>query len=146
MPQIRLSKAFRWEMGHRLPGHPLCGNVHGHSYRMIIEIVGEPNPTTGMVLDYADLSLIVDPLVDQMDHSFMCDPEDQAMRTVLTDNNLKITEVPFRSTAENICVWVADQIEAQLNALQPDLSLSELVVTVCETEKTTATVIRSLVR
>jgi len=42
-------------MAHRLPFHDGgCRNVHGHSYSMTIELVGEPD-RNGMVLDYFDM-------------------------------------------------------------------------------------------
>src|SRR5437868_1916429 len=58
----RIAKDFRWEMAHRLPEHEGgCRNVHGHSYRMWVEISGEPQ-ANGMVLDYFEISAIVDPM------------------------------------------------------------------------------------
>ena len=39
---MKIAKEFRWEMGHRLPEHfGLCKNIHGHSYKMIVEFEGE---------------------------------------------------------------------------------------------------------
>ena len=40
---MKIAKEFRWEMGHRLPEHfGLCKNIHGHSYKMVVEFEGEP--------------------------------------------------------------------------------------------------------
>ena len=56
---MKIGKEFRWEMGHRLPLHTRgCQNIHGHSYKLIVEIEGEPG-ANGMVADYTDLKQIV---------------------------------------------------------------------------------------
>jgi 6-pyruvoyltetrahydropterin/6-carboxytetrahydropterin synthase len=69
----RIAKDFRWEMAHRLPFHEAgCKNVHGHSYRMLVELAGEPM-SNGMVLDYFVLKQYIDPLVAEIDHAFLCD-------------------------------------------------------------------------
>jgi 6-pyruvoyltetrahydropterin/6-carboxytetrahydropterin synthase len=135
---VTISKEFRWEMGHRLPGHPLCQNVHGHSYRLVVEVEGEPDDA-GMVVDFGDIALLVRPLLDRLDHSFMLDPDDGVMRGVLEVNGFKTTCVPFRSTAENIALWIAEQLEAAVFA-RPNIA--GLGVTVHETSTSAATVWR----
>jgi 6-pyruvoyltetrahydropterin/6-carboxytetrahydropterin synthase len=133
---VTISKEFRWEMGHRLPGHPLCQNVHGHSYRLVVEIQGEADDS-GMVVDFGEVASIVRPLVDQLDHSFMLDPDDAVMRRVLEEHGLKTTRVPFRSTAENIARWFLDRVGPHLLA-KP--TVSAVAVTVHETATSLATV------
>ena len=41
------------DSAHFLPGHPKCGPLHGHTYK--VEIVIEGKTTNGMVIDFADL-------------------------------------------------------------------------------------------
>ena len=63
---MKISKEFRWEMGHRLPFHDgLCRNIHGHSYYMVIEIEGELNEN-GMIIDFYDLGKAVKPIIDEL--------------------------------------------------------------------------------
>jgi len=39
---MKIAKEFKWEMGHRLPEHfGQCKNIHGHSYKMLVEFEGE---------------------------------------------------------------------------------------------------------
>jgi len=134
---VTASKEFRWEMGHRLPYHPLCRNVHGHSYRMVVEVEGEPD-ANGMVVDFGDIAACVKPIVDKMDHAFMLDPGDDAVRTFLCGQGLKTLDVPFYSTAENIALWVADLCS---DLLQPE-HVSSVKVVVFETSTSSATVER----
>ena len=134
---MRIAKDFRWEMGHRLPFHSGgCQNIHGHSYRMRVAIEGTLDDN-GMVLDYFDLKEIVDPLVQHVDHSFLCDQSDEQMLAFFRDNPLKHVIVPFRTTAENLAGWMLEQIA---NELKQYRNIRTLTVRVHETEKTYAEV------
>ncbi len=112
---VKVSKEFRWEMGHRLPYHDTCRNLHGHSYRMVVEVEGAVDDT-GMILDFGELSTLVKPIVERLDHSFMVDPSDESLSRFLCENGLKTTLVPFYSTAENIADWIVGQLEVSLFA------------------------------
>ena len=137
----RIAKDFRWEMAHRLPFHEAgCRNVHGHSYRMTIELLGEPQQT-GMVLDYLDLKKIVDPLVEEIDHAFLCDESDTLMRDFLLSSKLKVVFVRFPTTAENIARWFFERLSEIFMQMK---NLTELRVRVEETERTSAEVFGSL--
>lgn len=111
--QVKVSKEFRWEMGHRLPYHETCRNIHGHSYRMVVEVEGTVDQL-GMVVDYGQISCVLAPIVKQLDHSFMVDPDDRLMLEVLNSSGLRMTQVPFFSTAENIANWIVDQVAPEL--------------------------------
>lgn len=121
-------------MGHRIPWHTGgCQNVHGHSYLLIVELEGEV-AGSGMVTDYGDISACVKPILAELDHSYMIDPSDSEMRRTLTDLGLKITEVPFISTAENIVLWLGEKLRPSL--IQGSVSVMRL--TVKETASTSA--------
>ncbi len=61
---MRVAKDFGWEAAHRLPRHAgLCGNLHGHSYRMTVELEGEPDEH-GIVIDFQDIKAVIKPLID----------------------------------------------------------------------------------
>ena len=50
-----LTKSFRFEAAHALPGTTLGAaseEIHGHSFRAEVSIRGTPDPDTGMVLDH----------------------------------------------------------------------------------------------
>lgn len=51
-----------------------CNNPHGHGHNYVLEvtIAGEPDPTTGMVLDLKELKDILQAeIIDRMDHRFL---------------------------------------------------------------------------
>lgn len=61
MSKIRITKQFNFETGHALYGYDgKCKNVHGHSYKLSVTVIGEPITDSnhvkfGMVIDFSDL-------------------------------------------------------------------------------------------
>lgn len=108
---MKIAKEFRWEMGHRLPFHNgKCVNLHGHSYKMLLEIDGELD-ANGMLIDYYDLKKIVNPIIDELDHAFMVNKNDEEVLNFLTKLNSKKVVVDFHSTAENISVYLLEKLK-----------------------------------
>jgi len=111
---MKIAKNFYWEMGHRLPNHSgACRNLHGHSYKMRVELEGTPD-SNGMLIDYFILSNIVNEIIAPFDHSFLCEQTDKLMCDFLQANNFKCVIVPFISTAENIAVYFLELIKKEL--------------------------------
>lgn len=76
MSNIRITKQFSFETGHALYGYDgKCKNVHGHSYKLSVTVIGKPikdqtNVKFGMVIDFSDLKKIVKTeIVDVFDHA-----------------------------------------------------------------------------
>lgn len=110
---MKIAKEFRWEMGHRLPNHNgACRNVHGHSYLMTIEVEGEPEADSGMVVDFMDISAAVKPLVAELDHAFLCQNIDTELWAFLENQDMKRVQIDRPSTVENICGLFADRLRA----------------------------------
>lgn len=108
---MKIAKEFRWEMGHRLPEHfGKCKNIHGHSYKMLIELEGDIQKN-GMVMDYYDLKKIVNPIVEKLDHAFLVYKEDKEIIEFLNKMNSKKVIVDFQSTVENICRYFIEEIK-----------------------------------
>jgi 6-pyruvoyltetrahydropterin/6-carboxytetrahydropterin synthase len=127
---MKIGKEFRWEMGHRLPEHfGNCKNIHGHSYKMIVEIEGEVN-SDGMVIDYYELKKIVDPIVQNMDHAFLVYKEDKEIIEFLQKMNSKMVIVDFQSTVENICEYFLKEI----TKTKFPGNVNKIVVRIYETE------------
>ncbi len=108
---MKIAKEFRWEMGHRLPEHfGLCKNIHGHSYKMIAEFEGELDKNQ-MVIDYYDVEKIINPVIEKLDHSFMVYKDDKIVLDFLEKMNFKRVVVDFLATAENICLYLLNEIK-----------------------------------
>lgn len=109
---MKIAKEFTWEMGHRLSFHSgKCKNLHGHSYKCWIELSGDPN-SNGMVLDYYDLKKIVEPILDDLDHSFMVYKNDKELIDLLNKLNSRFVVVDFETTAENICLYLLEKVKS----------------------------------
>lgn len=101
-------------MGHRLPFHNgLCRNIHGHSYRMNVEITGGLDKN-GMVIDFFDLNKIVKPIIEKYDHAFLCWKGDKKVLEFLVKNKMKRVVVDYHSTVENICADFTDKLTNEL--------------------------------
>src|SRR5258708_8137192 len=99
--QALLTKNFRFEAAHHLPGHRgKCARLHGHSYTLEITLRGPIKldagaSDDGMVMDFDDLSLLVkQAVIEQLDHQNLND----------------ITGI--RTTAENLAHWIWDTLLA----------------------------------
>ncbi|NUN10911.1 MAG: 6-carboxytetrahydropterin synthase [Ignavibacteriaceae bacterium] len=126
---MRIAKDFHWEMGHRLPYHKgKCINLHGHSYKAIIEIDGVVDKN-GLVIDFYDLKKVVNPVIEKLDHAFMVYDQDKELLRLLKKFNTKICVVPFHSTVENITSYLLDEIKKKIKKQ----NIYGLTVTVYET-------------
>jgi 6-pyruvoyltetrahydropterin/6-carboxytetrahydropterin synthase len=63
---MRLGITDYLDCAHLLPGHPKCGRLHGHTYRVQVVVRGET--TNGMLLDFSDLKSQVRSVFARYDH------------------------------------------------------------------------------
>src|SRR4051812_24272799 len=113
---MELMKEFRFEASHILPKHPgKCHRLHGHSWILRVYVEGKVNPKTGFVLDYADLSSIVKPLIEELDHrhlgSWYPDMFNQAF--IEEDHFVHGLPFDFYPSSENLLVWIAQQLTVE---------------------------------
>ena len=69
-----LTKSFRFEAAHSLPGTTLGGaseEIHGHSFRAEVTVRGTPDPKTGMVLDLGLLERSIGEVQKVLDHKML---------------------------------------------------------------------------
>jgi 6-pyruvoyltetrahydropterin/6-carboxytetrahydropterin synthase len=70
-----ISHSYTFEAAHFLPFVPethKCHNMHGHNYRIVITLVGEPDER-GFVKDFAEIDEVVLPALRQLDHAVLND-------------------------------------------------------------------------
>lgn len=139
--QTTISKEYRWEMGHRLSYHTEgCQNLHGHSYRISVTLIGTLNQG-GMVFDFGDITRIIKPIIDELDHSTMLHENDQPLVDFLLSQSMKLTLVPFHPTTEELAAWFLGKIAATLKTYS---NIAELQVTIFETATSTVTLSHKL--
>lgn len=120
-------------MGHRLSFHTgKCRNLHGHSYKMMLEMEGIVDQR-GMVLDYFDVNSIISPIIDRLDHSFLVYREDKQLIDALSAAGSAMVIVDFEATAENICHYFLSEISKALPS-----NIQRIKIRVSETDDTYA--------
>ena len=140
--KTKIAKEFNWEMSHRLPFHKgLCKNIHGHSYRLRVELSGDVL-SDGMVLDYYDLKLLVMPLIEQLDHSFLVDKDDKLMIDFLKANNFRYNILETFTTAENIANFLADKISDEIKVKHTNIH--KIKIRLYETENVYAEIKKNI--
>ncbi|GMV98152.1 MAG: 6-carboxytetrahydropterin synthase QueD [Phycisphaerae bacterium] len=75
---MEIFKQFTFEAAHRLPNVPpghKCARRHGHSYAVTIHVAGPIEEPAGWVMDFADITAAVRPIIEQLDHYDLNDVE-----------------------------------------------------------------------
>ncbi|MEX2365467.1 MAG: 6-carboxytetrahydropterin synthase QueD [Pseudohongiellaceae bacterium] len=96
-------KEFSFEAAHLLPNVPQdhkCRRLHGHSFRVQVHVSGPLHSELGWVMDFAQISDKVAPLIAQLDHYYL--------------NEIKGLENP---TSENLARWIWRHLKPELPQL-----------------------------
>lgn len=127
----KISKEYKWEMSHRLTFHDGgCKNIHGHSYIMRVDMLGELNDQ-GMILDFYDVDKLFMPLINKFDHAFVVDENDSIMLPFLIEQGFKHLIVPKFTTVENLVSYIIETVRPQIADLG---NIQSLTVRLFETE------------
>jgi 6-pyruvoyltetrahydropterin/6-carboxytetrahydropterin synthase len=121
MSRFTLRKRFTFEAAHVLPRHGgKCARMHGHSWVGWVEVEGdalqESGPSTGMVIDFADLAAAVDPMVDaHLDHYVLNESLDiesptseavaQWIYRYLHARGVPLSAVTIEETCTSVCTY-----------------------------------------
>jgi 6-pyruvoyltetrahydropterin/6-carboxytetrahydropterin synthase len=112
MERIQITKIFHFEMAHALEGYDgLCKNIHGHSYKLCVTIVGIPlensvSPKDGMIIDFSELKKIVETsIISKYDHALVLNSKTET-ETINALRNYydKIIVVNFQPTSEQMLI------------------------------------------
>ncbi len=96
-------KIFTIEAAHRLPNVPAghkCARLHGHSFRVELQVSGAPDPLTGWIMDFAEIKAAFLPLYEQLDHHYL--------------NEIQGLDNP---TSERLAFWIWDRLKPALPSL-----------------------------
>jgi len=121
--KIRITKQFGFETGHALHGYDgKCKNVHGHSYKLYVTVIGTPiddksNVKYGMVIDFGDLKKIVnEEIVDLFDHAtvFNQNTPHIELANELQKRGHHVILVDYQPTSEMMIIDFAERIKNRL--------------------------------
>lgn len=114
--KFELKTQFRIESARFLPhlpeGHP-CRRMHGHSFLVVLKLIGEQDPKIGWVRDYHEIDETLKPFKNQLDHRVL--------------NEVEGLENP---TSENLAKWIYDRAKPVLKELV-QVTVSETPSTEC---------------
>ncbi|NDK57470.1 6-pyruvoyl trahydropterin synthase family protein [Pontibacter fetidus] len=122
MEYIRLTRHFTFETAHALLNYNgPCKNIHGHSYKLQVTIVGKPiadttDPKYGMVIDFGDLKkLVQEHIVSPLDHALILrEDTDPALINVLQQLNHKLVLTPYQPTCEHMLIDFKNKLTQHL--------------------------------
>jgi 6-pyruvoyltetrahydropterin/6-carboxytetrahydropterin synthase len=101
-----IGRKFEFHAAHRLNNpnisdkenketYGACNGIHGHTWKFLVEVEGEPNKY-GWLMNFSELKKIVnEKVINKLDHQMI--------------NN--IVHIP---TAENLAIWIWDQIASEI--------------------------------
>ena len=115
--RVKLHKTFTFEAAHRLPTFPeghKCRRLHGHSYRITVEVAGDVDEALGILIDYGDIQAACDPIRKQLDHYYL--------------NEIAGLENP---TSEMIARWIWQRLKPALPLLS-NITVAETCASACE--------------
>lgn len=123
MNTIRITKQFSFETGHALYGYDgKCRNVHGHSYKLDVTVIGQPimdknHVKYGMVIDFGDLKKIVkEDIVDVFDHATVFNKNTPHVELAheLEQRGHNVLLVDYQPTSEMMIQDFAEKIKKRL--------------------------------
>jgi len=95
----RLGVEFEIDFAHTLKGHPKCGQPHGHTSKIIVEVQGEVKKGNSyqdnMIIDFDEMKNICWDTIQQLDHK----------------NLDTMFDFP---TSENIAMWVFEKLKDKI--------------------------------
>jgi len=139
MSTIRITKQFSFETGHALFGYDgKCRNVHGHSYKLSVTVIGNPisdnfNVKFGMVIDFSDLKKIVkEEIVEVFDHAtvFNKNTPHVELAKELESRGHNVLLVDYQPTSEMMVIDFSKKIK---NRLPQNIKLHSLKLQETET-------------
>jgi len=110
---------------------------------MFVEVEGEPDEQ-GLLMDFKHLKRALIPLIDEWDHSTLVAENDSQLLDVMRRTEWRHAVLPYDTTAENICIYVADHLLEKHRPLLESRRIHTVRVRVAETETCYAQVERSV--
>lgn len=99
-----VTKKFTFDSAHELKNYKgKCNNLHGHTYTLYVTVRGKIDKKSGMVIDFSVINKVVDEkILSILDHNY-------------------INKIIKQPTAENMLVWIWDQLKGYLNVYKLEL-------------------------
>ncbi|HOP62274.1 MAG TPA: 6-carboxytetrahydropterin synthase QueD [Spirochaetota bacterium] len=108
---------------HQLRGYKgKCENIHGHNWKVVMNVKGEQLNDIGLLIDFHELKAILKNITDYLDHK-------------------NINEIePFdriNPSSENIAKFIAERAQEELQKTSEELAVESVTVWESETSRCT---------
>lgn len=139
---------------HRVEGHPKCGRLHGHNYKLIVTVARPAHKALGIgnvddmgfVIDFGILKPIIKKVVGLVDHRYMVsdanmaavDPYYRAACNADREKEDIVLLAIQETSAELLACWFKNAIQQSL-AEEGFLDIAVMEVELWETSKAYAT-------
>jgi len=125
-------------MAHALENHDgMCQNIHGHSYKLRVTILGEPatngnSPKEGMLMDFSDLKDVVNKhIIEKYDHALVLkSTANSQVIEVLKKQYQKVEITNYQPTSEQLLLQFVSILQ---KILPPNVQLFSLRLSETET-------------
>ena len=107
-----IEKKYHFYAAHRnKAGGEKCGRIHGHTYNVKCFFKFEQMNEGGITCLFSDIDKLVEPVIKSYCHWFII-YENDSLVSILELANEPIKKVPFETSAENLCIWLFNEIKA----------------------------------
>lgn len=134
-----ITREYWISAAHRLEDHPKCGRLHGHNYKIVVEVGGVMS--NGWIIDFGELDRVLKPILDWYDHKYLVSRDNIAKgdlyynAALLNGHGVQLNS--DYSTAEELARVFFDQFSYEIKRYS--INAYVVWVTVWETEKSSAT-------
>lgn len=97
----------------RLPASHPCSRTHGHSFKIVLSLVGDAGHESGWVVDYNEITEVTRPVLAEIDHRLL--------------NDIPGLENP---TTEMLCKWLFEKLRGKIPQLR-QVGVMETSTTEC---------------
>lgn len=123
---------IEFSAAHILNNHPKCQRLHGHNYKLEVEIIGNAlEDSQGMIMDFSKLKKIIKEVTDILDHRFLIPKNNRQVDikqfsvtikrdgirdlyiTTLDPNEIAILDIEH-TTVEQVAHWIWFQMNKKL--------------------------------
>lgn len=120
-----IEKKYHFYAAHKNPaGGEKCGRIHGHTYDVICYFKFTEINEGGITYLFSDIDKLVEPIIKSYCHWFLLYEKDPLCE-ILKLGNEPFKELPFITSAENLSMYLFNQIKNETKLPIIKLELGE---------------------
>lgn len=113
VPTMNLIKRYHFYSAHRNEdAGEKCGRIHGHTYEIEVTFDFSDKSTwkgDGVTYLFSDVDELINPIIKKYDHYFLLWEKD-VLCDVLSLAGEEFVALPFKTSAENLAIWLLHEI------------------------------------